>query len=199
MTSKLLGFICWMFAVPAWAQLSALSDEDMRANAGQGGMYLSGEFSVNRDGGVLWRRPESNNPSAWAADQRSCAVAGAILPESCGMRIALRAQSAGGWYVLDNIKGTFSSEGLTVRTRLVNSGFDTDGAAFNRYALEVGLPAEIAVSDGSMRLAVSNQESWRNNTPGAAGADTGFRQTNLGSVVFSGKLSMQGNLLIFPR
>ncbi len=185
--------------MPAWAQLHALSEDDMRTHAGQGGMYLTGEFSVNREGGVLWRTPTSNDPATWAADQRSCAVAGASLAQSCGMRLAVRAQSNGGWYVLDNLKGTYSFEGLTVRTRLVNSGFGTDGAAFNRDVLEVGLPSEIAVSDGSTRLAIANQDSWRNNITGAAGADIGFRQTNLVSVVFSGTLSTQGNLLIFPR
>lgn len=188
-----------MFAMPAWAQLNALSDEDMRANAGQGGMYLTGEFSVNRDGGPLWRTPASNDPSTWVAGERSCAVVGASLPQSCGVRIAVRTQSTGGWYLLDNFKGTYSFEGLTVRTRLVNSGFGTDGAAFNRDVLEVGLPSELKVSDGSVSLAIGNQVTWQNITPGAPGANPGFRQTNLVSVVFSGALSTQGNLLIFPR
>lgn len=199
MTSKLLGLIGLMFAIPASAQLQALSDDDMRSQAGQGGMYLTGEFSVNRDGGVLWRTPASNDPSTWAADERSCAVAGYSTPESCGMRVAVRAQTTGGWYVVDNLKGTFSFEGLTLRTRLINSGFGTDGAAFNREVLEVGLPSEISVSNGSVRMAIANQESWRNNTLGAAGADTNFRQTNLFSVAFSGVIQSQGNLLIFPR
>ena len=88
---------------------------------------------------------------------------------------------------------------LAGMTRLVDSGFGTDGAAFNRDVLEVGLPSAITVSDGSMRLTVANQESWRNNVPGAAGADTGYRQNNLVSVVFSGTLNTQGNLLIFHR
>jgi hypothetical protein len=116
-----------------------------------------------------------------------------------GVRIAVRAQSAGGWYLLDNLKGTYSFEGLTVRTRLVNSGFGTDGAAFNRDVLEVGLPSELKVSDGSVSFAIGNQVTWQNITPGAPGANPGFRQTNLVSVVFSGALSTQGNLLIFPR
>jgi hypothetical protein len=188
-----------MFAMPAWAQLNALSDEDMRANAGQGGMYLTGEFSVNRDGGPLWRTPASNNPSTWAAGERSCAVSGASLPQSCGVRIAVRTQSSGGWYLLDNLKGTYSFEGLTVRTKLVNSGFGTDGAAFNRDVLEVGLPSTLKVSDGSASLAIGNQVTWQNISPGAPGANPNFRQNNLVSVVFSGTLNTQGSLLIFPR
>ncbi len=199
MISERWVLIFLMSVTPARAQLSALTEDDMRSHAGQGGMYLTGEFSVNRDGGVLWRTPAGNDPATWAADQRSCAPAGASSPQSCGMRIALRAQSTGGWYVMDNLKGTYSFEGLTVRTRLLNSGFGTDGATFNRDVLEVGLPSEIAVSDGSAGFAIANQESWRNNRSGAAGADTSFRQTNLFSVAFSGALHTQGNLLIFPR
>lgn len=188
-----------MFGASAWAQLSALSEDDLRSHAGQGGMYLTGEFSVNRGGGALWNTPANNDPSTWAADQRSCAPAGSVTPQSCGMRIAMRAQSTGGWYVMDNLKGTYSFEGLTVRTRLVNSGFGSDGAAFNRDVLEIGLPSEMEVSDGAAGFAIANQERWRNNKTGAAGVDTSFRQTNLFSVVFSGTLKTQGNLLIYPR
>lgn len=185
--------------MPAWAQLSALSEDDLRSHAGQGGMYLTGEFSVNRGGGALWSTPANNDPLTWAADQRSCAPVGLATPQSCGMRIAMRTQSTGGWYVMDNLKGTYSFEGLTVRTRLVNSGFGNDGATFNRDVLEIGLPSEIVVSDGAAGFAIANQESWRNNQNGAPGADTTFRQTNLFSVAFSGTLRTQGNLLMYPR
>lgn len=193
-------FLLWLLSVtPAWAQLNALSEDDLRAHAGQGGMYLTGEFSVNRDGGVLWSKPNSNDPLTWAADQRSCAPTGATVVQSCGVRVAVRTQATGGWYVVDNLKGTYSFEGLTIKTRLINSGFGSDGASFNKDVLEVGLPSEIEVKDGAAGFAIANQESWRNNTSGAAGADTTFRQTNLFSVAFNGTLRVQGNVLIFPR
>lgn len=171
----------------------------MRDLAGQGGMYLTGEFSINKSGGPLWRTPTSNNALKWAPTQRSCAPASSPTPQSCGLRVALRAQAGGGWYVLDNLKGTFSFEGLTFRTDPVNAGFGGDSAAFKREVLKLGLPSEIEISDGAFTLAVANKAGWRNNRIGAPGADPSFRQTNLVSFVVNGTLKTEGNLLVFPR
>ena len=90
----------------ALAEMQALDDSTLSEMSGQGGVYLSGEFSINKDGGVLWGTPTTNNPAQWTANQRSCALAGAA-PESCGMRVAVRSGANSGWYVLDNLKGIF--------------------------------------------------------------------------------------------
>ncbi|MFP6850855.1 MAG: DUF6160 family protein [Pseudomonas sp.] len=188
-----------LLALPAYAEMQALDDATLSTLNGQGGVYLSGELSINKDGGVLWNTPASNNPSTWTAGQRSCATAGASTPENCGMRIAIRAEAAGGWYVLDNLKGVFSFEGLTLRTRTINSGFNGDGTAFNQDVLEFGLPNEVKFKDGSFAFGVANQGGWQNKSLSAAnGGNPSYQQTNIFSAKIDGSIRMQGNLLVFP-
>lgn len=196
--------VCWLFLLGspmAMADLLALDDHHLSQHSGQGGVYLSGEFSINKDGGVLWNTPTSTNPATWTANQRSCAPSGSSTPESCGMRLAIRAEQAGGWYVLDNLKGTFSFEGLTLRTRFINSGFAGDGAAFNQDVLELGLPNEVRFKNGSFAFAVANQGGWRNAVAGSSGTavDPSYQQTNIYSARIDGTVRMQGNLLVFPK
>jgi len=190
-----------LFSLPclAHAELQALDDATLSDMNGQGGVYLSGEFSINKDGGVLWSTPASIEPGSWTAGQRSCATAGAATPEACGLRVAIRAEAAGGWYVLDNLKGVFSFEGLTLRTRTINSGFGGDGAGFDQDVLVFGLPNEVAFTGGSFAFGVANQGGWRNNAVTAAnGGDPGYQQTNIFSARIDGSMRMQGNVLIFP-
>jgi hypothetical protein len=187
-----------LLAGTAQAELQPLADASLSAVSGQGGVYLTGEFSINKDGGPLWSKPATVNASSWTAGQRSCATVGATSPENCGLRLAVRAEQAGGWYVLDNIKGVFSFEGLTLRTRLVNSGFAGDGAGFNQDVLEFGLPSEIKFKGASFTYAVANKGEWRNNAVGAVDRDASFQQTNLFSAKIDGSIRMQGNVLVFP-
>ncbi|NQD93460.1 hypothetical protein HP532_12460 [Pseudomonas sp. CrR25] len=191
--------VLWLMPLWAQAELQALDDSALSDLRGQGGVYLTGELSINKDGGVLWSTPAGNNPSSWSVGQRSCATAGAASPQSCGMRLAVRAEQSGGWYVLDNIKGIFSFEGLTLRTQLVDSGFDGDGAAFNRDVLEFGLPSEVKFKDTSYAFAVANQGGWRNNASSPAnGGDPSYQQTAIFSARIDGTIKMQGNVLVFP-
>jgi hypothetical protein len=189
-----------VLAMPALAEMQALDDDTLSSMNGQGGVYLSGEFSINKDGGVLWSKPASNNPGTWTAGQRSCATAGASTPENCGMRVAIRSEADGGWYVLDNLKGVFSFEGLTLRTRTINSGFNGDGAAFNQDVLEFGLPNEMKFKDGSFAFGVANQGGWQNKSLSVAnGGNPSYQQTNIFSAKIDGTIRMQGNVLIFPQ
>jgi len=189
-----------LFALPAYAEMQALDDDTLSSMNGQGGVYLSGEFSINKDGGVLWSTPASNAPSTWTSSQRSCATAGASTPENCGMRVAIRSEADGGWYVLDNLKGVFSFEGLTLRTRTINSGFNGDGAAFNQDVLEFGLPNEVKFKDGSFAFGVANQGGWQNKSLSVAnGGNPSYQQTNIFSAKIDGTIRMQGNVLIFPQ
>ncbi|MBX9914161.1 MAG: hypothetical protein K2Y25_09690 [Pseudomonadaceae bacterium] len=187
-----------LLASTAHAELQPLADASLSAVSGQGGVYLTGEFSLNKDGGPLWSKPVSVNAATWTAGQRSCATTGATSPESCGLRLAIRAEQAGGWYVLDNLKGIFSFEGLTLRTRVVNSGFAGDGTGFNQDVLEFGLPNEVKFKDASFTYAVANKGEWRNNAVGAVDRDASFQQTNLFSAKIDGSIRMQGNVLVFP-
>ena len=200
MISKSLVLSSVLLAMPALAEMQALDDETLSSMNGQGGVYLSGEFSINKDGGVLWSKPASNNPSTWTAGQRSCATAGATTPENCGMRVAIRSEADGGWYVLDNLKGVFSFEGLTLRTRTINSGFNGDGAAFNQDVLEFGLPNEMKFKDGSFAFGVANQGGWQRKSLSVAnGGNPSYQQTNIFSAKIDGTIRMQGNVLIFPQ
>ncbi|WP_256657949.1 DUF6160 family protein [Pseudomonas sp. 2FG] len=201
MTSNLwlLGLLA-LLAGSAQAELQPLADTSLSDVNGQGGVYLSGEFSINKDGGVLWSKPASNTPSTWTVGERSCATLGASTPENCGMRLAIRSAASGGWYVLDNIKGIFSFEGLTLRTRVINAGFNGDGTAFNQDVLEFGLPNEVKFKDGSFAFAVANQGGWRNKSGSVAnGGDPGYQQTNIFSAKVDGTIRMQGNVLVFPK
>ena len=200
MISKVWLAISALLAMPAFAEMQALDDDTLSSMNGQGGVYLSGEFSINKDGGVLWSKPVSNNPSTWTASQRSCATVGASTPENCGMRVAIRSEADGGWYVLDNLKGVFSFEGLTLRTRTINSGFNGDGAAFNQDVLEFGLPNEVKFKDGSFAFGVANQGGWQNKSLSVAnGGNPSYQQTNIFSAKIDGTIRMQGNVLIFPQ
>lgn len=200
MISKVGVVFVAVLAMPALAEMQALDDDTLSSMNGQGGVYLSGEFSINKDGGVLWSKPASNNPSTWTAGQRSCATAGASTPENCGMRVAIRSEAEGGWYVLDNLKGVFSFEGLTLRTRTINSGFNGDGAAFNQDVLEFGLPNEMKFKDGSFAFGVANQGGWQNKSLSVAnGGNPSYQQTNIFSAKIDGTIRMQGNVLIFPQ
>lgn len=200
MISRIVSVLWVLAAAPAFAELQALDDAALSELNGQGGVYLSGEFSINKDGGVLWSKPASNTPSTWTASQRSCATAGSATPEHCGMRMAVRSEATGGWYVLDNMKGIFSFEGLTLRTRTINSGFNGDGATFNQDVLEFGLPSQVKFKDGSFAFGVANQGGWRNNAISLAnGGDPSYQQTNIFSAKIDGTIRMQGNVLIFPK
>lgn len=200
MISKVGVVFVAVLAMPALAEMQALDDDTLSSMNGQGGVYLSGELSINKDGGVLWSKPASNNPSTWTAGQRSCATAGASTPENCGMRVAIRSEADGGWYVLDNLKGVFSFEGLTLRTRTINSGFNGDGAAFNQDVLEFGLPNEMKFKDGSFAFGVANQGGWQNKSLSVAnGGNPSYQQTNIFSAKIDGTIRMQGNVLIFPQ
>lgn len=200
MIYKIFAALITVLPAPLYAELQALDDAALSQHSGQGGVYLSGELSINKDGGVLWDTPTNNDPSTWTANERGCGVTGSSSPEDCGFRVAVRTEASGGWYVLDNIKGIFSFEGLTLRTRAVDSGFLGDGAIFNQDVLELGLPNEIAFKDANFSFGVANQGGWRNNALSTAqGGDPSYQQTNIFSVTIDGVTRVQGNVLLFPN
>ncbi len=152
-----------MVAVPAAADMERLDDEALSSVSGQGGgMSLSGDVTFNRDGGPL---------------------------HDGGARIAARLSEEGGWFVLDDLQGTIAFEGLTLRTRHIDSGFDGDGAQFNREVLEIGLPDTLRFEDFSYTMATS---STRRPT------DDGFQQTDRLTVEMNGEATLEGNMLVFP-
>lgn len=158
----------------ALAQLKKMNDADMSNVAAQGGIYLSGDITLNQDGG-----PIQNAYFGSCSDST----------KHCGARIAVQMSQNGGWLVLDDLRGKFSFQGLTIRTRKISDGFGGDGALFNRDVLEIGLPNVVQFDNVSMNIATSST---------SRPTDTGFQQTDLFSVQMQGKVTMQGNLLVFP-
>lgn len=177
---------------PCSVALEPLKEEELQQVLGQGGVYLSGDITINETGGPLNDLTDSSNPGAW---QRDCSAASA--DKRCGARIAVNAGDGAnsGWLVLDNIRGRFSFEGMTLKTRTINSGFDdsgngsSDGTTFNGDVLEIGLPNTIKYSNVSYTLANSNK---------ARPTDAGFNQTDIFNVKIDGDVSLRGNLLLFP-
>lgn len=169
--------------------LEPMEDNMMGEYSAQGGVYLSGDVTVNKIGGPLNESGEGN-PSGWVND--SCDTS---LEIECGARLAFRTGTNQGWLILDNIRGGFSFEGLTLQTRHIDSGFDngspadSDGEAFDQDVLEIGLPNTVKYDNVTFALATSNQ---------ARISDSGAVQTNIFDVRINGDVTMQGNLLIFP-
>ncbi|WP_228739673.1 hypothetical protein [Marinobacter arenosus] len=163
-----------LVALPVAAEMARMGDEAMSRVAGQSGIYLSGDISINEMGG-----PVENSYFGRCDD-------GA---KKCGARFAYRLKENGGWMVLDDIRGNFAFEGLTLRIRTVDSGFGGDGELFNRDVLELGLPNTVRFNDVRFKVAASST---------ARPTDPGFQQTDIFSVEMRGEVIMEGNLLVFP-
>jgi len=161
-------------AEPALAELARLGDGDLAQVSGQGGIYLSGDISINELGGPI---------------QNSYFGACGEVGKKCGARLAYRLREEGGWFVLDDIRGSFSFEGLTLRVRHIDSGFGGDGELFNREVIELGLPNVVRYHDVQFKLAASNM---------ARPTDPGFQQTDLFSIEMQGDVTLEGSLLVFP-
>lgn len=161
-------------AAQATAELDRLNDRDLSDISGQGGIYLSGDISINEMGG-----PIENSYFGRCDDP----------DKKCGARLAYRLKEDGGWMVLDEIRGNFSFEGLTLRVRTIDSGFGGDGELFSRDVMEIGLPNVVRYNDVRFKIAGSNLPRP---------TDPGFRQTDILAVEMQGEVIMEGNLLVFP-
>lgn len=161
-------------ASPATAELASLGDDALSDISGQGGIYLSGDISINEMGGPV------ENSYFGRCDEAD---------KKCGARFAYQLKEGGGWMVLDEIRGNFAFEGLTLRVRTVDSGFAGDGALFDREVLELGLPNTVRFNDVRFKIGASS-------TPRPT--DPGFQQTDIFSVEMRGEVVMEGNLLVFP-
>lgn len=178
--NKKMTFVCSTVAVVflsvsslVLAELSSIEDDVLSGISGQAGVYLSGEITINENGGPI--------QNAYFGD---CSDS-----KKCGARLAFQTKENGGWFVLDDFKGGFSFQGLTLRVRDIDSGFGGDGAKFNREVLEIGLPDQIKVDKLQYTYATSST---------ARPTDVGFQQTDIYTVEIDGNVTLQGNLLVFP-
>lgn len=167
---------CILFSMSSalLADMQSIDDETLSGVTGQAGVYLTGEVSINEEGGPL---------------ENSYFGACSDATKVCGARISFQTQDNGGWFVLDNIKGSISFEGLTFQVRNISSGFGGDGALFNRDVMEIGLPENIRMNDFQYTLATGSSERP---------TDAGYQQVDFMTVEMSGDLTLQGNLLVFP-
>lgn len=175
----LLTSLAFAFSVSA---LEPLGEVDLSAVTAQGGVYLTGDITINDQGGPL----NVDGPNYW---QTNCTPSS--TDRRCGARLAVNSGDGAnsGWLVLDNIRGRFSFEGITLKTRRINSGFNGDGAGFDDDVLEIGLPNTVTYSDVTFTVANSNQ---------ARPTDPGFQQTDIFSARIDGDVTLRGNLLLFP-
>lgn len=150
-------------AGPVAAELQPLQEDEMQQVSGQAGLSIAANLNF------------AANPA-----QTRC-------PGGCGTRVAIRPGNSAGVIVLDNIRGMFSFDGVTIDMEKLNSGFDGDGAAFNSSVMRVGL-ANVRFGDFRFTLGGSNRESGN--------PDWGFQQTNLLSFRANGEARMQGNLYL---
>lgn len=156
------------------AEMASIDDEQLSNVTGQSGVYLTGEVSFNEEGGPLV-------DSYFGA----CTDVGKV----CGARVSVQTQENGGWFVIDDIRGSISFEGLTLQVKNISSGFGGDGALFNKDVLEIGLPESIRMNDFQYTLATGSS---------SRPSDGGYKQVDFMTVEMSGEMTLQGNLLVFP-
>lgn len=197
-----------MVATSSMAEMEAIDDFDLSEISGKGGVYLSGEFAINKDGGPLWDDP--NEVSGFTPGTRPIFDgAGNIVGSEecengiCGLRLAIKLnENSEGWYVLDDVSGDMSFEGLTLQTETlttatnydvwVDGGFEEK--AVDDEVLKIGLPGTITFNDFKFKFAVANNGEF--GVPLQDG--TAFRQTEIFGVQLDGNITVGGNLLLFP-
>lgn len=172
---KLVYLLPFVFiALFAEADMQSIDDNELSDVTGQAGVYLTGEISINEEGGPL----EDSYFGACTDNTKKC-----------GARLSFQTEQNGGWFVLDNVKGSISFEGLTFQVRNISSGFGGDGALFNRDVMEIGLPESIRMNDFQYTLATGSS---------SRPSDANYNQVDLMTVEMGGELTLQGNLLVFP-
>jgi len=197
-----------MVATSSMAEMEAIDDFDLSEISGKGGVYLSGEFAINKDGGPLWDDP--NEVSGFTPGSRPIFDgAGNIVGSEecengiCGLRLAIKLnENSEGWYVMDDVSGGMSFEGLTLQTETlttatnydvwVDGGFEEK--AVDDEVLKIGLPGTITFNDFKFKFAVANNGEF--GVPLQDG--TAFRQTEIFGVQLDGNITVGGNLLLFP-
>ncbi len=186
MNFKYLPFLCFI-SLPAFA-LEEISEADLEKVSGQNGVSLSGELSFNEDGGPLAIGDTGNDSNVWG----TCTEKTAATADRCGARLAIQPSKDGGWIAMDELKGSLSFNGLTLRSRDISNTDNFGGdetAADGKTVLEIGLPNQIKFKDFSYSYVTSNQ---------ARPTDAGFQQQTRYGIDFNGTVNMQGNLLVFP-
>lgn len=189
-------WICTLFMISlsSWA-LEPIGEEELSEVSGQNGVYLSGDLSLNETGGPLASGNTGNEANVWG----TCDEKAATTVERCGARLAVKTNNTNGYFVLDEMRGKLSFEGLTLRARELTVTDDdakfggdiaADAAALDgKTVLEIGLPNEVRFDNFELTIA---------NSSHARPTETGYQQQDIFGVEIDGSIEMQGNLLVFP-
>lgn len=175
--------------------LESISEKDLDGIAGQNGVSLSGELTFNTDGGPLTASDVGNiDPNDASIVWGTCTEKDALTADRCGARLAIKPNETEGWMALDELQGSVSFEGLTLKARDIlatdNFGGDEDEAGITgKTVLEIGLPNEVKFKDFSYQYVTSTQ---------GRPTDTGYQEQVRHGVDFNGSVQMQGNILVFP-
>lgn len=161
--SRLLGALLLFAACAAQAEMRGLDDSEMSDVSGQDGVSLSVNFNV----------------APVTGDTRCTG--------GCGARLAIQPLNSTGYIVLDNIKGSFSFDGMSLDMVTINSGFNGDGALFNRQAMKIGL-TNASATNLQFTLGGANQGKV---------ASSGLQQTNLLTYQATGAVKLTGNVYVF--
>lgn len=161
--SRLLAPLFLLAAATAHGEMRGLDDSEMADVSGQDGVSLSVNFNL----------------AANTADTRCSG--------GCGARLAIQPLNSTGYIVLDNIKGTFSFDGMSIDMVTINNGFNGDGALFNRQAMKIGL-TNASASNLQFTLGGSNQGKV---------SGSGLQQTNLLTYQATGAVKLTGNVYVF--
>lgn len=195
MISKWMLFSLVFFALPA-ASLEEISDAGLADVSGQNGVYLSGELIMNEAGGPLTSADAGNiDPNDASVVWGTCAEVQSANADRCGARMAVQPNENGGWIALDDMKGKISFEGLTIKSRVIDSAIDdfggdeTEAGIDGMTVLEIGLPEKLKFENFSYSVVTSSQ---------ARPTDAGYTQQVRHGIDFNGSVNMQGNLLVFP-
>ena len=202
MISKYTALIM-LISLPVFA-MEPIGEDELSEVSGQNGVYLSGDLSLNEMGGPLASTDPGNIDPDGAgvgvdAVWGTCDEKEAGTVQRCGARLAMKTNNTDGHFVLDEMRGKLSFEGLTLRARELtvadddaNFGGDisANAAAFDgKTVLEIGLPNEVRFDEFELTIANSSHERP---------TETGFNQQNIFGVEIDGSIQMQGNLLVFP-
>ena len=160
LSSRLLAPL-FLLAAAAHGEMRGLDDSEMADVSGQDGVSLSVSLAAN------------------TADTRCTG--------GCGARLAIQPLNSTGYIVLDNIKGTFSFDGMSIDMVTINNGFNGDGALFNRQAMKIGL-TNASATNLQFTLGGANQGKV---------SGSGLQQTNLLTYQATGAVKLTGNVYVF--
>lgn len=178
-----ISILSLLFSGIALAEMQPLDDRNLGNVNAQNGISLSGSFDLNTSGGPKWdyNRDGSGNATTCTTNAGKC-----------GARFALKASDAGGWFILDDIRGGFSfgesasdpnAKGLEVAVKTNNTA-TSNGTS--KEVLEFGLPSVINYDNVNFTVATG------------ASAELNTQQTNIMSIQINGPVVTEGKLLVFP-